>query len=1187
MNRQRRLRIEKLFEAALEHPAEQRATFLAAACEDDRPLRDEVEALLAAHEMAEGRLEGRIAGFAAALLDEPACEEFIGPYRVVCELGRGGMGVVCQAHDPRLGRPVALKLLSLHLDANELARQRLIQEARAASALDHPNICTIYDIGEHRSRTFLVMAYYEGETLGQKIARGPLSVEDATAFARQIADGLGAAHAAGIVHRDIKPGNVMVTGSGVVKLLDFGIAKVAGANLTREGESPGTIAYMSPEQVRGEVVDARTDLWALGVVLYEMLSGARPFSGETPAAILQAILTQEPRPIDVLRPDAPAALAHIVARLLAKDVDARYRTAAEVLADLERVWSGDGPATPIAEAPRRVVVSLPEPLTSFVGRDRELAIVQELLARTRLLTFTGPGGTGKTRLALRLAAEVQESFPDGVRFVPLASTTDATLVPGTIARALGLKDVGVPLLERVIEALRERRMLLLLDNFEHLLPAALLARELLAACPALKILVTSRSPLHLPGEQEFVVPPLSHPGSDLVTAPEQLARYEAVALFTQRARSIRSEFALGAENAAAVAAICRQLDGLPLAIELAAARIRLLPPRALLARLQHRFDLLKSEMPEVPARHRTLRGVIDWSYELLASQEQALFRRLAVFAGGHTLAAAEAVCGAVGTASSELLDTLASLVAHSLIRPEEQPDGEARFLMLETIREYGLERLRACGEEAETRGSHLRYFLTLALEAEPHLGSGQQVTWLNTLQREHDNLRTALDHALTSGEVGSAARMAVALCRFWLMRSYLAEGEERLRRILAAGGEDLPAGLRISLLAGIGTLATMQPDPAAARPALEESVRLCREVDDPRLGEMLNHLSWLRYLTGDTDGGERMATESLALHRRSGDRQGVAAALNNLGWVAWARGELARARSCFEQMLALHREGGDTRKVAYAMGNLGVTLARQGDFDHALELLDQAFSMARHVGDRIFAAIGRIRLILALQDQEPGRDASDAVRVLEDECLPLFRGLHSSRGLSRALFALAVLEHDRGDHPRAERLLGDALASMRQVGEAMYLGEQYAWLGRVRQLRGNVAGALQAYEESLRVRGQLRDAGGVAECLEAIAAVAHGSGDARRAACLLTAAAALRETGGVLLLPRYRAAHAELSAAVTAGLTPDAFAAAHEEGRIMTLSQAVACGVETTTRHAQVDPAPGRTLCHDPRIEQP
>jgi predicted ATPase len=685
----------------------------------------------------------------------------VGPYRVERRLGDGGMATVWLAYDDRLGRPVALKFLrdlgrADRADRAGGARARFVVEARAAAALDHPHIAAVYDVGDAGGRPYIAMAYCAGGSLADRLAAGPLAPAEAARVGAELAEALGAAHARGVVHRDVKPANVLFDAAGAVRLADFGIAKLDGPGdgggvATQPGLVLGTVAYLAPEQVRGERADARSDLWALGVTLYEALAGRRPFAGDSHGAVLHAVLTAAPAPLPA---GVPAAVAAVVGALLAKDPADRPASADDVARALAAAAGGAAGEAAGAAAGREPRARVPAALASgvadrvpLVGRERELAAAEALVAGgARLLTLTGPGGTGKTRLALELAHRLAARHADGTVVVSLAALATADLVPGAVAQAFGVREGAGDGLDPVARYLTARELLLVLDNFEHVLDASPYVGALLAAAPRLTVLVTSRESLRLAAEQELPVPPLGLP--PVVASASAVGEADAVRLFLERARAGRPDFALTDANARDVAAVCRRLDGLPLAIELAAARARLLSPRALLARLDARADglrsdLLRSDARDAEPRHRTLRDVIDWSYALLAPDERRLFRELAVFAGGFTLDAAAAVTTAPPGAP-DVLDRVASLCDKSLLVRREQPDGEPRFAMLETVREYALARLREAGEEDAARAAHAAFFVAFAEEAEPHLFAGAgNSAWVARVRDDVANLRAA------------------------------------------------------------------------------------------------------------------------------------------------------------------------------------------------------------------------------------------------------------------------------------------------------------------------------------------------------------------------------------------------------------------------------------------------------------
>jgi len=672
---------------------------------------------------------------------------------------------------------------------------------------------------------------------------------------------------------------------------------------------------------------------------------------------------------------------------------------------------------------------LPLSLTSFIGRERERAEVARLLASARLLTLTGPPGTGKTRLAVQTAAELMTSFADGVAFVPLAAVSDHDLVLPSVAHALGLPEAGgrSPL-TALKEHLQGKNLLLVLDNFEQVVGAAPSVAELLAACSRLTALVTSRIKLNVYGEQEFAVPPLALPGLEPPPSQEhrvQMLRFESVRLFEERAQAVKADFALTDENAVTVATICRRLDGLPLAIELAAARGKLLPPQALLIRLEQRLPMLTGGPRDLPARQQTLRGAIDWSYDLLTPDERTLLRRLAVFVGGCTLEAVEDTCDADGALAFEVLDGLSSLADESLLSQEEAADGESRFVMLETIREYGLERLIESGEATVVQGRHAAFYLALAQQAEPHLARPDQAVWLARLEREHPNVTAALRWFGDRGEIDHALRLVDALSSFWIARGHLTEGRELLAGLLATPSVAARTAGRARALDAAGSLAFCQRAYAAARPLLEESLAIRRELGE-RAGMVgpLAALGGTARQLGDQATAQTLYEESLALCQELGFLPGIVNSLHGLAELANERGDYHQAQALHEDCVSMCRQMGFSVGVAIHLHQLGLLAERQGDLGAASRRFEESLTIRRELGDRRGEAQSLMHLgAVAVA----GHDYAAAQSWLAAS-LAMHRDLGDQAGLAMVLERFAALAVARGQPDRALWLAGAAFA---------------------------------------------------------------------------------------------------------------------------------------------------------------
>lgn len=672
--------------------------------------------------------------------------------------------------------------------------------------------------------------------------------------------------------------------------------------------------------------------------------------------------------------------------------------------------------------------NLPLQLTSFVGREPEVADLEKLLAGdVRLLTLTGPGGCGKTRLAISAASRLAGGFEDGVWWVGLASLSDPALVPQAVAQALGLREApGRSPTVALLEHLKSRTVLLVLDNCEHLVQScAALADTLLRSCPRVRILATSRETLGIVGERAWLVPSLVLPEPGQQPSIEKMRQSEAISLFAERARAVVPTFELNEHNAPAVARVCRMLDGMPLAIELAAARVRVLSVEQISSRLQDSFALLTGGSRTAMPRQRTLKAAIDWSYELLSEEERVLLRRLSVFAGGFTLGAAEEVCGDEGIEEDDVLDLLSHLVEKSLVLVVKR-DDETRYRLLETVRQYGREKLEESGEEPDVRRHHAEFYLELAERVEPMINGKDRGFWLDRLDAEHDNLRAALAWSREEGKDEVGLRLAGSLSWFWYHREYWSEWRRWLDGALAirdGDGGSRRTSARAKALSGGGFLAWMQGDQATARAQLEESVALWREVGDKQgLAQALRFLSGSFESQGDYAAARPLAEESVGLFREGEDRFGLGITLSRLGITALAQGDHAAARAALEEGVEICREIDDDWALALALRNLGIGAFREGDDEEAVTRLAESLAVLQETGNPLYMQnLELLAAAVAMQGNERLAallfGAAEALReAVGAFVLPLYRaeydrGVAAARaGLTEATFNAAWRE---------------------------------------------------------------------------------------------------------------------------------------------------------------------------------
>ncbi|MBZ5625278.1 MAG: helix-turn-helix domain-containing protein [Acidobacteriia bacterium] len=776
-------------------------------------------------------------------------------------------------------------------------------------------------------------------------------------------------------------------------------------------------------------------------------------------------------------------------------------------------------------------------LPALIGRDRDVAAVRKRLSGegVRLLTLTGPPGVGKTSLSLHVAASLLDEFHHGVFFVPLAPLRDPQLVAVAIAQTLGVNTTGGRSPAHVLkEYLGNKHLALVLDNFEHLLAGAPLLAELLAACPWLSFLVTSRAPLRLRGERQFPVQPLALPDPATWPLPEVLGQCPAVALFVDRAKAVEPDFALTERNAASVAEICTRLDGLPLAIELVAARTKLLPPEALLARLSGRVVLSSDGLSDVPERHHTMRKAIDWSYGLLSPEEQVLFARLGVFVGGWTLEAAEKVAGdhdAVRRSPATTLETLAVLVDSSLVVRRDYA-GDRRFALLEPVREYALEILEARGEITRMHARHAEYYLSLALEADPRLRTSEQLTWLDRLEAERGNLEAALAWFIeTAHDAESGLRLAGALLWFWNIRGYLSEWRRWLTKALdATHSSTTPPGLRARALWGLGGLLWQEGDLPSAQSRVEQSIALCRQAgraDSLELALALCAHAMIAVYQSQDRLAEASAQESLALFRARNDKWGMALTLNPLGIAGIKRHDYAGARACFEQSLSLFREVGDRWGAATPLLNLAHLDSIQGCVESASGRFEECIKLCQAVGERWQRA-------LALD------------------------------GLAHAL-------HARGDRARANAVHRESLELLKKMGLKSSLAVVLFNFGRVGLRVQEYPLALSLFLESLVLfheRGLRQEVTG---CFVALAEIAAVLAEGQHAARLLGAAEATLEATGVEMSQAQRADFDQAAAAARTRLDETDLATEWKQGRAMTIEQGVEYALQNLSSFGRPD----------------
>ena len=973
------------------------------------------------------------------------------------ELGRGGSAVVYLARDTKHERHVALKMLHPELGA-AIGRERLAREIRIIARLQHPHILPLHDSGEWADTLYYVMPFVEGESLRARLARDrQLALDDALVVGREMADALDHAHRHGIVHGDVKPENILLA-DGHAILADFGVARVTSSALLPADASlepsSGTPAYASPERMSGSgQLEPASDLFSLGCVLYEMLAGRPPWLTRRRRGATAPALRS-------LRPDTPAWLAALVHQMLSDTPSGRPSSAGEVSRSLKRG----------ADAPPSLLPLVGDPM---VGREEELEAARAVLTDpdVTLLTLSGAGGVGKTRLAIQLARGCESAY-DRVYFVDLSPVRDADSVVPAIAAAVGTSLEGdrEPL-DALATLCATRRVLLVLDNFEQVASAAPTLSRLAALAPSLKMLVTSRVRLGIAGEHEMNVAPLPVPADDATQADRR--SNPAVRLFLRRATDANPAIVVDDEVVSAASEICARLDGLPLAIELAAARCRLLTPRAVAMRLAAGFGLLSGGSRHAAVRHQTMRHTVAWSHALLTPEEQRLFVRLAVFAGGCTLAAAEAVCADPGSTLS-VIDGVSALVDASVLVCDAPSGGEPRLRMLATVREFALDVLSSSPEAGAMAQRHADWFGRLATTLAPRLIGERQNETVALLAAEHANFGAALRCTIDRGDAAASLALGAALWRYWLVRGHLVEGRDWLTRMLAlpASSDTALEALRADVMTGAGHLAQNSG-------AVEEATRHFKEV--------------------------------LAIRQRLGDRAGAARALADLGWICWRRCEYSEARRLSAECLGMAETLGETRVAALALTNLGTTALFEGNLDEACDLLGRSARLRTEIADQRGVAFVNSLLAWALCR----KGTHDAARRLLEAAEATLRAAGDRRLLYFARDVLAEIHLREGDAERSAAILEiDSISGVRRFGDRWSVAHGLALASWTSRLLGRLDQSDAFAEESLALRRAEQDRYGEAECLALLASTAGLRGDRARATDLMQRSRTIRSSIG-------------------------------------------------------------------------
>lgn len=993
-----------------------------------------------------------------ATIDSHLASALADRYRIERELGAGGMATVYLAEDLKHHRHVAVKVLRHELAA-ALGAERFLREITTTANLRHPNILPLFDSGEAAGLLFYVMPFVDGESLRDRLTRdGAMPMSEVMRIVDEVADALSYAHGRGVVHRDIKPENILLENEHAI-VADFGIAhavtSVGNEKLTMVGLALGTPQYMSPEQGSGDVVDARSDLYALGCVAYEMIAGAPPFTASSPMAVMVKHAIEPVPSLQTARVDIAAPLAAVVERALAKSPADRFPTIQAWREALRGAVASPAQSSSAVPATRPFHKAPPTPATPLLGRESHLeAAAERLRVGARVLTVSGYGGTGKTRFSIELFRRLQSEFDGGAAFVSLASVTSAADVLPAIAATLDIAEAhGRSTLDALCAVIGERRVLLVLDNLEQVLDAASDIAALVGRCPCLQVVTTSRAPLKIGAESEFVLPPLELPAQDATMA--DMRACPSVALFLQRAEKVKPGFALTAQNAEAIGAICRQLDGLPLALELAAARVRILEPAALLQRLDHALDLLTSGDRDLPIRQRTLRATISWSYSLLDPSEQRLLRRVSVFHEGWTLDAMEQVCYGDDD-RYRALDELDSLVEKGLVRVV---GTGVRYALLETIRAFAAEQLHAGGEVSAIRHAHARHFLEFAAQVDAGIRGAGQLEAVRRARGDNANMHAAIQWLTACARGGDddaldrALLMSGHLNWFWHIGGQHLTGRSTVDALLTlrAGGAPSVAESRALLTSAM--IGTATNDWVRSLADATRALALGDTLGDPQVGaEAAMYVGYGHLHGGRMDDARAALDDAIARSRAARSDFMLSTAMTIKGMLLFATGDLERGMALVEEARAIQIRLDDYEVGGLALSFLAQMTFATGDHARAMALYRQALTSVETVGDRPEIA----RILCEMGWTALAATSIDDARHAFRRAVRAYEEVGSPPGVGLALMGLAAVEAAAGRPEIAVQIAAAADALSARAGIVLDHPMDPGVVGRIEALKASI-----------------------------------------------------------------------------------------------------------------------------------